>query len=463
MSIPTRLRLAFGACVLLASLLPAAVQAEPSVHLFEVVPGSFHVTPSTTQAGAHENLVVAFDFAHEAGGETDNDVRTIVTNLPEGFDANDTAVPTCSDAQLTGGGEDLAACPVASQVGTISFEVANIHSGLAPAQFTVPLYNMEVTSFGVTAELGFKSFIFTQILQVAVRPGDYGLTSTTPNIDKAEPRNVSVTLWGLPAAHEHDAQRGETCGEGFEVPAVCEHLSGPGGPQEAGIPVKPFLSNPTSCGSFEASMEADSWEEPLTWSKATGQVGPIVECERVPFEPEIEVQPTTNRAESPSGLNVSLIVPQTWENPYSISTSDLKDTTLTLPEGMTVNPSAGSGLGACTPAQYASETSSSLPGEGCPPESKIGSIVIETPLLDEKIEGAVYVATPYDNPFPEPGHPNGSLLGLYIVAKDPVRGILIKLAGRIEPNRQTTTFGQPAFDGLSANRDCRSSRSRGSR
>ena len=76
---------------------------------------------------------------------------------------------------------------------------------------------------------------------------------------------------------------------------------------------------------------------------------------------------------------------------------------------MTINPSAGSGLGACTPAQYASETSSSLPGEGCPPESKIGSIEIETPVLAEKILGAVYVATPYDNrpEFGTPEHPVG--------------------------------------------------------
>jgi hypothetical protein len=113
------------------------------------------------------------------------------------------------------------------------------------------------------------------------------------------------------------------------------------------------------------------------------------------------------------------------------------NTTVVLPEGMTINPGAGSGLGACTPAQYTSETSSSLPGEGCPAESKIGSIEIETPILAEKIDGAVYVATPYDNPF-------DSLLALYVVAKDPERGILIKVAGKIDLNpvtgQLTTTF-----------------------
>ena len=134
---------------------------------------------------------------------------------------------------------------------------------------------------------------------------------------------------------------------------------------------------------------------------------------------------------------MSLLVPQTWEDPGTLSTSDLKDATVALPAGFTVNPSAGSGLGACTPQQYEAETYSSPPGAGCPPESKIGSIEIETPLLAEKIDGAIYIAKPFDNPF-------NSLLGLYIVAKDPARGIIIKVAGHIEPNPVTgqlvTTF-----------------------
>jgi hypothetical protein len=415
------------------------VAAQPSSEPFEIVPGSFHVTPSTTQAGAHGDLTTSFDFAHDASGKSDNDVRTISVNLPAGFTASNTAVPTCSQTQLlrlAGSSGFAAACPLASQVGLISFDVANVDEGLPPTQLTVPLYNMEVTSFGVTAQLGFKSVVFTQVLDVAVRPGDSGLTITTPNITRIEPRNISVTVWGEPAAHEHDSQRGQYCGNGSEVPPVVCHDEF-GGPQEAHVPVRPFLSTPTSCGPFTASMEADSWEEPNSFSKASSEVGPIGECERLPFEPSIEVQPTTESAETPTGLNVSLIVPQSWENPLSLATANLKDVKLALPEGVTVNPSAGSGLGACTPQQYEAETAESLPGEGCPPESKIGSIEIETPVLAEKLLGAVYVAKPFDNPF-------DSLLGLYIVAKAPDRGIIIKVAGRIEPNPVTgqlvTTF-----------------------
>jgi len=415
----------------------AAAAAHPSEHPFEVVPGSFHVTVSSDRAGAHADLTTSFDFAHEEGQSsqtnTYNDLRTVVTNLPPGLIGSNTAVPTCTDEQLllpAGETGSLAQCPIASQVGLISFELsAQPNPGLPPAHYTVPLYNMEVTSPGIAAEFGFKTVVFDQIFQVRVRPGDSGLTATVPNITQVEPRNISVTVWGVPAAHENDPQRGETCGEQDEVPAQCHNELG--GPQEAHVPIRPYLSNPTSCGTHIASMEADSYEHSETWTPLQQtEVGPITECDRVPFDPSIEAHPTTNTAESPSGLDVSLVVPQNWEEPDAISTSNLDDTTLTLPVGYTINPSAGSGLGVCTPAQYEAETYDSLPGEGCPQEAKIGTVEIETPVLTEKLTGNVYVAKPYENPF-------DSLLGLYIVVKDPARGIIVKLAGHIEPNPVT--------------------------
>ena len=440
---------ALAACLVLALGLAGPVSAEISEHPFEITPGSFHFAPSSLGAGAHANWVTSFDFAHEAGGFTYNDARNIVVNLPAGFDASDTAVSTCTQAQLLGStGVGVPPCPIGSQVGQLRL-VLNLGSAEKPEQdeATVPIYNMEVTNHGLTAELGYRTALFLGYLQIVVRPQDLGLTSTTTDIPAlGEVHEVQVTIWGDPAATEHNAERGEFCNvyqSRKESGSGCENLLGA---PAAGIPNKPFLSNPTSCGPFEASMKADSWEEPENWSTATSVGGPIVECDRPPFEPSIAVAPSTRSAESPTGLEVSLGVPQSWENPLVLSSANLKDTTVTLPEGMTANPGLAEGLGACTPAQYEAETAESLPGEGCPPESKIGSIEIETPLLDEKVQGAVYIATPYDNK-PEFGsaeHPGGSLLALYVVAKDPARALLIKVAGKIEPNpvtgQLTTTF-----------------------
>jgi hypothetical protein len=441
--------LALVVCLLAAAAAPppaGAMPAPPGKH-FEIEPGSFHFEPvanqtatEADQAGAHADWSTTLDFKHNAAGRTFGDVRNVVVNLPAGFAGNNTAVPTCPFAQLlTAVGEsgEGDACPIASQVGQITLDLST-EGNKPPVSFTAPIYNMEVTSFGTTAVLGFKTILFTQLLRISVRPGDTGLTVTTPDITKVgEARGISVTIWGLPAAHEHDAQRGEVCGA-----LGCHNEFG--GPQAAGIPVKPFLSNPTSCGTFDAGLEVASWEEPENVSSAKSEVGPIDGCERVPFDPSIEAATSTESAESPTGFDFTMNVPQFWSNPETISEANLGDATVTLPEGITANPSLAAGLGACTPAQYASETSSSPLGAGCPPESKIGSILIETPLLAETIPGAIYIATPYDNPFGEPAHPGGSLLALYVVAKNPARGIVIKVAGKIEPNPVTgqlvTTF-----------------------
>jgi hypothetical protein len=438
---------------LIACLVFAGVaNALPSEHPFEIVPGSFSFKTSSDEAGAHADWITSFDFAHEGEfGATYGDAREIVVKLPAGFVASNTAVPTCTQAQLLAINPvsgSLADCPKASQLGDLSFELVIPGKGGQAYPFTFPVYNMEVNSFGTTAELGYKTLLLTGLLQVKARPGDLGLTARSINVlPIGEVRKIVFTVWGVPAAAEHDFMRGAVCGEALERPAVCHNEYG--GPQKAGIPAVPFLSNPTSCGEFEAGMEADSWEAPapLDWSSASDdQVGPITECERVPFEPAIEVNPSSRAAESPTGLGVTLVVPQSWENPSTLASANLKDTTVTLHEGMTAKPSLAAGLGACSPAQYERETASSLPGEGCPPESKIGTITIETPLLNESIKGAVYIATPYENvpAFGDPEHPGGSLLALYVVAKEPRRGILVKVAGKITPNPSTgqlvTTF-----------------------
>jgi hypothetical protein len=119
-----------------------------------------------------------------------------------------------------------------------------------------------------------------------------------------------------------------------------------------------------------------------------------------------------------------------------------KDVTVTLPEGMTLNPSAANGLDACSESQIG--FLSGTPGvhfseepQSCPDASKVGSLEVNSPLLDRKLPGAVYVAKPFDNPF-------GSLLAIYLAVEDPQTGIIAKLGGKVEPNPVTgqlkTTF-----------------------
>ena len=428
--------LVLGALFIVA-LFPASALAMPSEKPFEIIPGSFHLTPSTYQAGAHEELDTAFDFAHNEQGETYNDVKTTVVNLPPGFMGNNTAVPTCTDAQLVGGlGNKNSVlepeCPVDTQIGTIKLDLGLGVPLTLPSEDKFPVYNMD-TNTGVTATFGFKALLVTQILPVSVRPEDSGLTVTSPSIeDLGEIHNVSLNVWGVPAAESHNAERGEECWAFFGE-AECH-----GGNEKVGIPVKPFLSNPTNCEKLPpATMKSDSWENEEDWSEQSTEVSPMEECDREPFSPSLEVQPTTRAAETPTGLNASLIVPQTYEDGSTLASANLKKAVVTLPEGFALNPSSGAGLGSCAPEQYARETAESLPGEGCPSESKIGEVEVETPVLSEKALGAVYLARPFDNPY-------HNLVTLYIVAKVPSRGIIVQTAGKVEANpvsgQLTTSF-----------------------
>ena len=99
-------------------------------------------------------------------------------------------------------------------------------------------------------------------------------------------------------------------------------------------------------------------------------------------------------------------------------------------------------------ATEAGESQPLQPGVNfCPDASKIATVRIKTPVLEEELEGSVYLAAPQNfstlKGFPQE-NPFSSLISMYLVAEDPARGILIKVAGKVEPNpvngQLTTTF-----------------------
>ena len=127
--------------------------------------------------------------------------------------------------------------------------------------------------------------------------------------------------------------------EGTELPP-------PGQPDTTLL--EPYLSNPTACPSspMTASIRIDSYQNrelPSEPDQVFG-VDPMTGCDEPEFNPGLSLQPTTQSAETPTGLNVSLTLPQTYSEPAALATSALKNTVVTLPEGMTINPSAGAGL-----------------------------------------------------------------------------------------------------------------------
>ena len=116
------------------------------------------------------------------------------------------------------------------------------------------------------------------------------------------------------------------------------------------------------------------------------------------------------------------------------ASADLREASVALPAGFAISPSAAGGREACTPAEIGLNDAKA---PTCPEPSKVGTATIATPLLEDPLEGSLYLAQPYDNEaaFGSPEHPGGSLLALYLVAEGD--GMLIKLAGNVQANPQT--------------------------
>jgi hypothetical protein len=146
--------------------------------------------------------------------------------------------------------------------------------------------------------------------------------------------------------------------------------------------------------------------------------------EPLEFAPTIELLPEASATSTPTGLRLDLHIPQE-ETGGSADSANLRNAVLTLPEGMTVNPSFFTGtLAGCSVTQIGLEPVSGQE-PSCPEASKIGEVEVSTPAVDHPLSGAVYLAAQEENPF-------HSLLAVYVVIDDPASNAIIKLPVHIE-------------------------------
>jgi hypothetical protein len=355
--------------------------------------------------------------------------------IPPGLIGNPTPVPQCTDLQFTTvvGKFPLTinSCPKNTAIGVADITIDEPHF-VGVETVPVPLFNL-TPAVGEPARFGFSVLSVPVILDTSVRTGgDYGVTVTVPNISEIANFIASrVTFWGIPGDPRHDSVRGWSCIEG----GAYQHLNGTEGLPPCTplgqVKPPPFLVLPTSCtGPLQTSVEADSWSAPGVFTEPLGALGePALDgCNRLPFSSSISVVPDGQAGSTPTGLTVGVHVPQEEAlNPAGLSPADVKDTTVTLPAGVALNPAAADGLSACSEGQIAL-SSDTVPS--CPEASKVATVEIQTPLLPNPLVGEVYLAAQDQNPF-------GSLVALYLVAQDPVSGTLVKLAGEVKPDPVT--------------------------
>jgi len=430
------LTLASSALLALAAASPAS--ASFGLSEFDVTFTGPDGSP-VTQAGAHPfamNTSLRFQSVPTGKGglgveEAAKDV--FLTQIP-GFVGNPTAVPRCSGADfLTRDPEfpsiPVPSCPAATAVGVAAVSLASKIS--APPLLYGAIYNLEPPPH-VAAKLGFW------ISGVPVT-AELGLSESPPYNVAGGPTNISqilefigadVTIWGNPADPAHDPLRGRCID-----PATGDSL----GTCKANISAVPLLTLPRACeGPLSTSYRIDSWQNPgaflegsaLTHDAAGNPFG-FTGCGKLGFNPRIAAQPTSKAASSPTGLDFSLDAEnEGLKNPSGLSDSEIRKAVVTLPEGMSANPSLAEGLSVCTEAQLESETPFTEAGAGCPNASKIGTVEVETPLLDETLKGSLFIAKPYENPF-------NSLLAMYIVIKNANLGVVVRQPLKVIPDPVT--------------------------
>ncbi len=407
-----------------------------------IEPSQLLNAPSLAQAGAHPDLSVTSAFRVSDINEVLNGKEVpsnIVFELPPGVTARLGSVPECKLSAFESllYDNETPRCHPASQVGVVSV----LFGGILQDR-TYPLY--KIYSFGRFAALAFPyELIATKVgivLSANLRSNtDYGITLSffkaigyDGQFSSAFVPAPFMTLWGVPGDPAHDPERWDP------------------GKQEWGAsvapPHPPLISSPSDCSSgvLEARLWMRYWfgppqgwlpEDPEDFAYRSFVPEPTG-CEMLTFDPRVQLSPSTRDSDSSTGVTLEIRLPRSQGSDLEIP--PLKAGSLTLPRGMSVNPATANGLTGCTPEQLGgNDTSPAMPnptwwldvGEAdCPDASKIGTLFAKTPLMESPVKGAIYFATPFENPFNSP-------LALYLVFEAP--GFSMRLPARVDVNPET--------------------------
>ncbi len=403
-----------------------------------------------TQAGGHpyelRTTLALNSTPYLTYWSPDGTLKDIKVQLPRGMVGDPSATAKCTRFD-----SERFRCLPAAQIGVIRLVLGEVEGTPSKNEvFEKPLYNV-VPPQGVAAEFGARFNNFANaFIEAKLRTGEgYGVSADSLNVTTlASVISASVTMWGVPGERAHNSERyclGFRVGASYENPPCKEA-------EDLTLPETPFLTAPDSCGGpLTTVAEIDSYQNPGEFLSATSQTNGMVNCGLLHFEPTLEVTPDTVRADAPTGLEVHLHVPQN-EVPTGVAEANLRNATITLPAGMTVNPSAASALVGC-PLLHGRQEHAAEPGidlesaepAKCPGASNVGSVELETPLYPKRVfKGSVYLAQQGNAGAAFGSNPFGSLLAIYLAIDEPETGVVVKLAGRVTANeatgRLTTSF-----------------------
>jgi hypothetical protein len=449
---------------------PVTISSTPAG--YGIATGGLMAASSSTQAGGHPNVTGEFfldtiNSRGEKGEGCDLGVASACTldseppgqpkdvrfDLPAGLVGTTVGVPRCTMAEVV----NQANCPRDTMIGTATLLAFAVGVRYV---ITVPVYNI-APSPGEPAAFAFDGLFFPVRLDTSVlSDGEYNVRVTAPDITGGAAAYMSsVTIWGDPAEHNGpgpDAgaknlsawtflEKGRPPQVSFGGRGVEEFSEGSYGRRETVFEKRvALLTAPTQCSTpLVALVESDSWEapEPLGSAPFTGagnvaetSEGTATGCGQLSFGAEMSMLPDTLQAGAPAGYSLDLSVPQNVEA-EGLATPNVRRVVTTLPLGTVISPSAANGLGDCTSEQFGLR--SGVPG-GCPRDSQVGSVLVETPALEKPLLGDVFLASPECDPCSPQDAASGGMVRLFVqVVGKGEDGIVVKLEGRAQIDQQT--------------------------
>lgn len=425
----------------LAGEVPFAPQHEPAqsddgwqagtCNTSTCTPESPHSEFFETAAGHPPFGMTEFTIKNHSAGlpghvEPDVNFKDLRVDLPVGLSVNPGAVPRCPfEAQHLEHVSDCAAAQPLSKVGESRVYVSDEAGLLPPIEVKADVYNLEPKQgqparFGFTVEAipGFEgvppSDIFLEADVAWESDFHEGFTIAVPKVNLVKLLKNRLVFNGK--AHAPG-------GQGF------------------------FLTTPSTCWNpntdsahehtYSTYARGDSIENPdpnfpngspFVESKLPPGTFPK-DCDSIPFNPAIAVNPGTNTVDSPAAVETEVKIP-IEENPNGQETSTVRTAKVTLPQGMGLNPSAANGLAACTPEQFGKGTRNQV---ACPGNSKVGTATIVSEALpDQPLTGDVYVGK-QESRDPE----SGKEFQIYVHAASARYGVDARLIGNVFANAKT--------------------------
>ena len=338
---------------------------------------TFTASPSTTQAGAHPDLTIAFSLDQGSGEAADG----VTIGGPTGLALLPLSVPSCSSSDFA-----QAECSSQTQVGVVTIHASH-ESDSEFLLGTAAIY-ARTPAAGQFAELGF--WIPTLDLPVTVPVGirsasDHGLRISLEGLPQSAPlQEAGLTLWGLPAAPAHDAERlpKGTAGCPGQASAGCGL-----GPVASPLVQSPLVETSTDCFRLQHfGLTVTTHEDPEHPTSDSSNFPKSTGCDQLSFNPSVVIGLTTEQIHSKTGADIELNVPQT-QSPTAPSPSYLETVEIAFTGGLRLDEEAAGAQLACSDAQVGFGTENP---PTCPAGAKLGTVAFDGPAFREPLIGDIY-------------------------------------------------------------------------